>query len=198
MPQQKALERYIQELSEIDPEWEEKCAVTDYLTLKDPGKPAQKQTMGLAVSTLRGQENPEDEIISDANKSVFDWCKEGNVKKLDFLLTREGNVNTKDDQLWDVRAQALVCRYYGHYQTTSACVFLSPLKQVSLNDLIATVSHDSTSSIWEKESRECVATVDFSGCVPLTDICAWDDGRKSTCVSTTSMGVYHCILESYN
>jgi len=32
-------------------------------TLKDPGKPAQKQTMGLAVSTLRGQENPEDEII---------------------------------------------------------------------------------------------------------------------------------------
>ena len=27
--------------------------------LKDPGKPAQKQTMGLAVSTLRGQENPE-------------------------------------------------------------------------------------------------------------------------------------------
>jgi len=98
MPQEKALERYIQELSEIDPEWEEKYAVTDDLTLKDPGKPAQKQTMGLAVSTLRGQENPEDEIISDANKSVFDWCKEGNVKKLDFLLTREGNVNTKDDQ----------------------------------------------------------------------------------------------------
>ena len=31
MPQQKALERYIQELSEIDPEWEEKYAVTDDL-----------------------------------------------------------------------------------------------------------------------------------------------------------------------
>ena len=31
MPQQKALERYIQELSEIDPEWEEKSAVTDDL-----------------------------------------------------------------------------------------------------------------------------------------------------------------------
>ena len=36
-------------------------------------------------------------FFSDANKSVLDWCKEGNVKKLDFLLTREGNVNTKDD-----------------------------------------------------------------------------------------------------
>ena len=38
-------------------------------------------------------------FFSDANKSVFDWCKEENVKKLDFLLTREGNVNTKDDQV---------------------------------------------------------------------------------------------------
>ena len=38
-------------------------------------------------------------LFSDANKSVFDWCKEGNVKKLDFLLTREGNVNTNDDQV---------------------------------------------------------------------------------------------------
>ena len=32
-------------------------------TLKDAKKPAQKQTMGLAVSTLRGQENHEDETI---------------------------------------------------------------------------------------------------------------------------------------
>lgn len=115
-----------------------------------------------------------------------------------FILTCSNGFNGKgcEAALWDVRAQALVCRYYGHYQTTSACIFLPPLKQVSLNGLIATVSHDSTVRIWEKESRECVATVDFSGCGPLTDICAWDDG--SVCVSTTSMGVHHCILESYN
>ena len=31
MPQQKALECYIQELCEIDPEWEEKYAITDDL-----------------------------------------------------------------------------------------------------------------------------------------------------------------------
>ncbi|XP_074626914.1 WD repeat-containing protein 31-like [Acropora palmata] len=115
-----------------------------------------------------------------------------------FILTCSNGFNGKgcEATLWDVRAQALVCRYYGHYQTTLACIFLPPLRQVSLNELIATVSHDSTVRIWEKESRECVATVDFSGGGPLTDICAWDDG--STCVSTTSMGVYHCVLESYN
>lgn len=115
-----------------------------------------------------------------------------------FILTCSNGFNGKgcEATLWDVRAQALVCRYYGHYQTTSACIFLPPLKQVSLSGLIATVSHDSTVRIWEKESRECVATVDFSGCGPLTDICAWDDG--SACVSTTSMGVYHCELDSYN
>lgn len=37
-------------------------------------------------------------LHSDANKSVFDWCKEGNVKKMDALLTRE-NINSKDEQV---------------------------------------------------------------------------------------------------
>ncbi|KAK2566960.1 WD repeat-containing protein 31 [Acropora cervicornis] len=103
-----------------------------------------------------------------------------------FILTCSNGFNGKgcEATLWDVRAQALVCRYYGHYQTTSACIFLPPLRQVSLNELIATVSHDSTVRIWEKESRECVATVDFSGGGPLTDICAWDDGRSVIVHST--------------
>ena len=38
-------------------------------------------------------------LSSDANKSVFDWCKDGNVKKMDVLLTRGENINTKDDQV---------------------------------------------------------------------------------------------------
>ena len=36
---------------------------------------------------------------SDANKSVFDWCKEGNVKKMDVLLTRGESINAKDEQV---------------------------------------------------------------------------------------------------
>ena len=38
-------------------------------------------------------------LNSDANKSVFDWCKDGNVKKMDVLLRRGQSVNTKDDQV---------------------------------------------------------------------------------------------------
>jgi len=30
---------------------------------------------------------------------VFDWCKDGNVKKVDVLLTRGESVNAKDDQV---------------------------------------------------------------------------------------------------
>lgn len=37
-------------------------------------------------------------LHSDTNKSVFDWCKEGNAKKMDALLTRE-NINSKDKQV---------------------------------------------------------------------------------------------------
>lgn len=38
-------------------------------------------------------------LYSDANKTVFDWCKEGNVKKLDLLLTRGEDINAQDDQV---------------------------------------------------------------------------------------------------
>lgn len=36
---------------------------------------------------------------SDANKSVFDWCKEGNVKRMDVLLNKGENINAKDEQV---------------------------------------------------------------------------------------------------
>ena len=36
---------------------------------------------------------------SDANKSVFDWCKEGNVKKMDVLLSKGESINAKDEQV---------------------------------------------------------------------------------------------------
>ena len=38
-------------------------------------------------------------LISDDKKSVFDWCKEGNVKKLDALLIQGDSVNAEDDQV---------------------------------------------------------------------------------------------------
>lgn len=113
-----------------------------------------------------------------------------------FILTCSNGFNGKgcEATLWDVRAQGMVGRYFGHQQTTSACIFLPHLEHVSSKDLIATASHDSTVKIWEKDGTECLATLDFSGAGPLTDLCAWDDG--SLCVSTTNMGVYQCVLES--
>ncbi|KAJ7339489.1 WD REPEATS REGION domain-containing protein [Desmophyllum pertusum] len=113
-----------------------------------------------------------------------------------FILTCSNGFNGKgcEATLWDVRARGMICRYIGHYQTTSACIFLPHLEHVSSKDLIATASHDSTVKIWEREGRECVTTLDCSGAGPLMDLCAWDDG--SICVSTTNMGVYQCMLDS--
>ena len=37
--------------------------------------------------------------FSDVNKSVFDWCKEGNVKRMDLLLSKGEDVNQKDNQV---------------------------------------------------------------------------------------------------
>lgn len=113
-----------------------------------------------------------------------------------FILTCSNGFNGKgcEATLWDVREQKMICRYIGHQQTTSACVFLPCLEHVWSKDLIATASHDSTVKIWERDSTECLTTLDFSGAGPLTDLCVWDDG--SLCVSTTNMGVYLCILAS--
>lgn len=39
-----------------------------------------------------------DAVIPDNDKSVFDWCKEGQVERLSLLLTAS-NINDKDDQV---------------------------------------------------------------------------------------------------
>lgn len=113
-----------------------------------------------------------------------------------FILTCSNGFNGKgcETTLWDVRAQQMICRYIGHYQTTSACIFLPHLEHVWSRDLIATVSHDSTLKIWEREGTGCITTLDCAGAGPLTDLCAWDDG--SVCISTTNMGVFQCVLDS--
>ena len=45
-------------------------------------------------------------LHSDANKTVFDWCKDGNVKKMDLLLTRGENINVTDEQVVKVPGQS--------------------------------------------------------------------------------------------
>lgn len=74
---------YVNELTAIDPEWEEKM---------DSGKVKPKSGMGVAVSTLHDS----DEAILDVDKSIYDWCKEGNIEQVIQRL------NSKDDN--DVNA----------------------------------------------------------------------------------------------
>ena len=39
-----------------------------------------------------------EETLKDEEKSLFDWCKEGNAKMLDGLLDSE-NINLQDDNV---------------------------------------------------------------------------------------------------
>lgn len=50
--------------------------------------------VGPAVSTLMNNS----EVIPDENKSVFDWCKEGNEARLLTMVTTT-NVNQLDEQV---------------------------------------------------------------------------------------------------
>ena len=52
---------------------------------------------GHSVSTLAGGDD-EDTDVPDEEKTVFDWCKEGCVSKLEGLVT-DSNVNLKDNQV---------------------------------------------------------------------------------------------------
>ena len=52
---------------------------------------------GHSVSTLAGGDS-EDTDVPDDEKTVFDWCKEGRVSKLESLVT-DSDVNLKDNQV---------------------------------------------------------------------------------------------------
>ena len=51
---------------------------------------------GVSVSTLSHTEDN----IPDDKKSIFDWCKEGNIKMVSKCLTTDKcDVNTKDEEV---------------------------------------------------------------------------------------------------
>ncbi|XP_032231690.2 acyl-CoA-binding domain-containing protein 6 isoform X2 [Nematostella vectensis] len=94
MPQEKAMKIYVQELFSLDPEWDIKYATSDSTPITQEHSSRSSQSMGLSVSTLRGDE---DDVISDGNKTAFDWCKEGNVKRMSSLISKK-NINSPDEQ----------------------------------------------------------------------------------------------------
>lgn len=78
-----AMKEYIEEISNIDPDWE----------LKAKGGDGPK-TGWVTVSSLA--KNEEEKDISDAEKTPFDWVKENNVEKLKSLDSSEMNIKDED------------------------------------------------------------------------------------------------------
>merc|ERR1712150_223507 len=79
-------EQYIDIVSGIDPEWEEKMA---------SGEVKKSSGMGVAVSTMA---EPQENSIADEEKTIFDWCQDGNVKRIETFLENGADVNATDEQ----------------------------------------------------------------------------------------------------
>lgn len=91
MTRQDALVAYVNLVTELDPTWQEK---TDITHDNKKGKGGGGGGGGPVVSTLMREE----EEISDKHKSVFDWCREGNVNRLAAMVTK-AEVNTVDEEV---------------------------------------------------------------------------------------------------
>lgn len=65
----------------------------------DSGKIKKTSGMGVAVSTMRRSDNSEDEK-SDSDKTVFDWCIEGDASRvIECLRVARCDVNATDENV---------------------------------------------------------------------------------------------------
>eukprot|EP00057_Strongylocentrotus_purpuratus_P031217 XP_783927.4 PREDICTED: acyl-CoA-binding domain-containing protein 6 [Strongylocentrotus purpuratus] len=85
MSGEQAMMEYIEAMDEVDPDW----------SLKVKGQKSSSRGFGLGVSTMLVEEEEE---LSDQEKSIFDWCKEGDVDQVRLLLSNEGtNIEQVDE-----------------------------------------------------------------------------------------------------
>lgn len=85
MPASTAMEQYVQAMNDIDPEWQ--------LKADEPEHQKKKKEGWVCTSTMASP----DEDIDDGDKTVFDWCKEGDVKRVACLLDKN-NVDAADEE----------------------------------------------------------------------------------------------------
>ncbi|XP_013410093.1 acyl-CoA-binding domain-containing protein 6 [Lingula anatina] len=84
---QDAMQEYVNELTRLEPDWLEKCDTSTQQSGSAFG--------GVVVSTMP---NP-DSDLKDEEKTIFDWCKEGDLEKLTKSLKKEGaDINVKDGE----------------------------------------------------------------------------------------------------
>lgn len=83
LSQEEAKEGYIELVQLLDPEWDENST--------------ENESSGLGVSVSVLMKDPEDDI-KECDKTVFDWCREGHLKKLESVLNKDKSlVNLIDD-----------------------------------------------------------------------------------------------------
>ncbi|XP_052787768.1 acyl-CoA-binding domain-containing protein 6-like isoform X2 [Mya arenaria] len=94
MTKEKAMKEYVKALTKDIPDWSSKlqnCGESG-----DSDKPRSSGNgLGVSVSTMQNDE----EDLDDELKTVFDWCKEGDVTKVANILKKNQScVNLKDDE----------------------------------------------------------------------------------------------------
>jgi hypothetical protein len=115
-----AMQQYVLLVSSFVPNWEqhvqEELSSSTDISEDSEGGTGKGGGGGPTVSVLaRTEEN-----LKDEEKSLFDWCKEGNVEKIRELLNPD-NINHQDE---DVRSKAFFVYVYGLcvYVRTCMCV----------------------------------------------------------------------------
>ncbi|XP_041482165.1 acyl-CoA-binding domain-containing protein 6-like [Lytechinus variegatus] len=85
MSKEQAMMEYIEAMDEVDPDWNSKVK----------GHKSVSKGLGVGVSTMLAEEEAE---LSDQEKSIFDWCKEGAEEQVRLLLSREdSSINQVDE-----------------------------------------------------------------------------------------------------
>ncbi len=95
MEQLEAMMQYVALVKSLDPQW--RSRIDKAPTVEGESKAKREGGGGgggPVVSTLMNN----DEVILDENKSIFDWCKEGQVERLSPLLS-ETNIGSTDEQV---------------------------------------------------------------------------------------------------
>ncbi|XP_033119096.1 acyl-CoA-binding domain-containing protein 6-like isoform X2 [Anneissia japonica] len=88
MSSEDAMAEYISVLDSLDGTWRSKITEEKGVT--------QSTSFGMSVSTMK---KGEDEVLSDSDKTVFDWCKEGNLEELKkHIATDDTIINKKDEE----------------------------------------------------------------------------------------------------
>ncbi|XP_060567130.1 acyl-CoA-binding domain-containing protein 6-like [Ruditapes philippinarum] len=85
-----AMREYIDIIARYDPKWQTQVS-------KSTDKPSsgKQMTLGVAVSTMMNT----DKNIDDRLKTIFDWCKDGDTKRVSKILDNNNvNVDEKDSE----------------------------------------------------------------------------------------------------